>query len=218
MGYFSWIYSDTGRQMLIGKVKDSHLLVPFKFRSVYGDSILEACYGGYGRFGIYDVYELVADWNRDMIPEIIRRMNNHNWGAWDRKVDIGFLQNYYNNGPDALSKDERRWVGILMTQTDELNTSLEYPIKIVENPVMYRMAEPSRHDPNQGTCTKRRSAVENVARMTDEVYRADVVRAMSDPEVDGKPVSGRETALIRRVRRMSASERSGLYSLLQVPR
>lgn len=150
MGQFSWIYSDTGKQMVDNKKKDSFLLVPPKFYSVYGDCIVERQYDGYGHFKGHDIFELVAEWNRDMIPEIIRRMNNGTWGSWTREYDYDVFQRYYNEGPQSLPKDDRRWVGILMTQDDGFNRSLEFPIKITEKPMSYDMADPSNSDPNQG--------------------------------------------------------------------
>lgn len=74
MGQFSWIYSDTEKQVVDNKTADTYLLVPKPFQEKYGKSIYESCYDGYGRFGKYDVYALIAEWNKGMIPEIIRRI------------------------------------------------------------------------------------------------------------------------------------------------
>ena len=41
-------------------MKDVFLLVPKPFENKYGASIKESCYDGYGRFGGYDVYTLIA--------------------------------------------------------------------------------------------------------------------------------------------------------------
>lgn len=40
----------------------------FIHQEEYGKYILETCYDGYGHFGNYDVYELVALWNRKNMP------------------------------------------------------------------------------------------------------------------------------------------------------
>lgn len=70
MGMFSWLYSNTGKQMLAGVNHTSYLLVPNEFKSKHGEYLEEDFYNGYGQFGIYDVYELVADWNKAYInPE-----------------------------------------------------------------------------------------------------------------------------------------------------
>lgn len=79
MGQFSWIYSDTNKQLVDNKIADTYLLVPKPFQEKYGKAIYEGCYGGYGNFGRYDVYDLIPEWNKEMIPEIIRRIKNENW-------------------------------------------------------------------------------------------------------------------------------------------
>jgi hypothetical protein len=74
MGQFSWIYSDTHKQLIDNKEADTYLLVPKPFQKKYGKAIYESCYGGYGHFGYYDVYDLIPEWNKNMIPEIESRM------------------------------------------------------------------------------------------------------------------------------------------------
>lgn len=69
MGQFSWIYSNTGKAMKDDIVKNSYLLVPPEFQDEYGAYIKEECYDGYGNMGGYDVYALVALWNRRYIPK-----------------------------------------------------------------------------------------------------------------------------------------------------
>lgn len=73
MGQFSWLYSDTGKQMVDNKYADSYLLVPPPFQSIYGKAIHTPCYDGYGNFGPYDVYDMVAEWNRDYLSEDMLR-------------------------------------------------------------------------------------------------------------------------------------------------
>ena len=68
MGQFSWLYSDTNKQVVDNKEADAYLLVPEPYQEEYGKYILETCYDGYGHFGNYDVYELVALWNRKNMP------------------------------------------------------------------------------------------------------------------------------------------------------
>lgn len=148
MGQFSWIYSDTNRQLINGKVANTYLLVPPPFQEKYGKAIYESCYDGYGRFGKYDVYDLIPEWNKDMIPEIIRRRKN---GTWVCDSDVNNtntnLQNYYEGKPITC---ELRWLGIVMACYDEDNFALEYPIKITIREMEYKNAMPSKRDPNQG--------------------------------------------------------------------
>ena len=68
MGQFSWLYSDTNKQLVDNKEANAYLLIPEPYQEEYGKYILETCYDGYGHFGNYDVYELVALWNRKNMP------------------------------------------------------------------------------------------------------------------------------------------------------
>lgn len=152
MGQFSWLYSDTGKQMLDNRRADSYLLVPPPFQDKYGKWIKEDCYDGYGRMGVYDIYDLILEWNRDFIPEAIRRIKNGNWHCSTNELDIKELEYYYKNGEyePFRASGEKRWLGIVLACYDEDNFALEYPIKITSEPMEYDMASPSEGDPNQG--------------------------------------------------------------------
>ena len=147
MGQFSWIYSDTNKQLIDNRMADTYLLVPKPFQEKYGKAIYESCYDGYGRFGRYDVYDLIPEWNKEMIPEIIRRIKAGNWKCRTNENDITNLQNYYEGKPITC---ELRWLGIVMACYDEDNFALEYPIKITTKEMEYENVKPSESDPNQG--------------------------------------------------------------------
>lgn len=147
MGQFSWIYSDTNKQVVDDKEADTYLLVPKQFQHKYGKAIHESCYDGYGNFGGYDVYDLIAEWNRDCIPEIIRRVRNGNWHCTVSESDIQNLEAYHRGGKIDY---ELRRIGIIMACYDEDNFALEYPIKITSRPMEYEQADASRSDPDQG--------------------------------------------------------------------
>lgn len=147
MGQFSWIYSDTEKQVIDNRKADTYLLVPKAFQKEYGKAIYESCYDGYGRFGMYDVYNLIPVWNKEMIPEIIRRIKNGNWQCNVNQSDIANLQNFYDGKEIGC---ELRWLGIVMACYDEDNFALEYPIKITSKEMAYEDASPSKCDPNQG--------------------------------------------------------------------
>lgn len=147
MGQFSWIYSDTERQVIDGKKADTYLLVPKEFQHKYGKAIYEGCYDGYGRFGGYDVYDLIPEWNKDMIPEIVRRMKKGTWHCTGNETDHENLMHYYNDEPISC---ELRWLGIMMACYDDDNSALEYPIKITTKEMEYEYVSPSESDPNQG--------------------------------------------------------------------
>ncbi|MBO5551318.1 MAG: hypothetical protein J5966_05105 [Lachnospiraceae bacterium] len=69
MGQFSWLDCITGEQILDDVSRDSYVLVPEPFREKYGSTIKEGCYDGYGRFGGYDIYDLVTEWNKAYLSE-----------------------------------------------------------------------------------------------------------------------------------------------------
>lgn len=147
MGQFSWIYSDTNKQVICSRETDTFLLIPKPFQHKYGKAIYESCYEGYGEFGEHDVYDLVLEWNKDMIPEIIRRIKNGTWRCSVKEKDITNLQNYFD-GKEITC--ETRWLGIIMACYDEDNMALEYPIKITTKEMDYDDVFSSKNDPNQG--------------------------------------------------------------------
>lgn len=147
MGQFSWIYSDTEKQLVDNKPADTYLLVPKPFQDKYGKAIYESCYDGYGNFGGYDVYDLIPKWNREMIPEIIRRIKNGKWTASASDKEIESLQAYYEGKEINCPL---RYIGIIMACYDEDNAALKYPIKITTREMEYENVAPSKSDPNQG--------------------------------------------------------------------
>lgn len=147
MGKFSWIYSDTNKQVVDDKEADTYLLVPKAFQNKYGKAIYESCYEGYGEFGGHDVYDLIAEWNKDCIPEIIRRVRKGTWRCPVKEKDANNLLAYYLGEKIDC---ELRWIGIMMACYDDDNFALEYPIKITSRPMKYEEVDASKSDPNQG--------------------------------------------------------------------
>jgi len=148
MGLFSWMYSDLkNKNMKHSVLADSYLLVPKPFQEKYGKAIYTQLYDGYGHFGRYDVYSLVAEWNKDMIPEIISRIKAGTWGSYATQMDIEDLQSYYEGKPII---GELRELGIVMACDDKDNSFLRYPIKITSKEMEYEDAKPSKRDPWQG--------------------------------------------------------------------
>lgn len=130
MGQFSWLYSDTGKQMINGRYKASYLLVPEPFVNVYGNYIFEDCYDGYGHFGSHDIYDLVALWNQDHIdlatfkPYSMREPKLENYGGlWDcdkarlkrqgysdaeiQKKDMQIQRQYYEAACKRLQEEKQ---------------------------------------------------------------------------------------------------------------
>ncbi len=149
MGQFSWIYSDTGEPVYNDERADTYLLVPKEFQKKYGHAIYEPCYDGYGRFGGYDIYELIPEWNKEMIPEIIEKAKKNEWfyKYVPSEKELKELENYYLGKPIHC---ELRFLGITLACYDEDNEKLKYPIKITSVEMDYEAAEISKNDPNQG--------------------------------------------------------------------
>lgn len=146
MGQFSWMdCCDTKRQILDDVYENVYLLIPKEFG---GGHILEECYEGYGEFCGLDVYDLVAEWNRLSIPEIIRRIENGHWKCSASNEDIVMMRSFYHGAPFNCPL---RHIGIIIACYDEDNAVLEYPIKITHDQnAVYEECDPSPSDPNQG--------------------------------------------------------------------
>ena len=166
MGQFSWIACDNGKQIVNGKKKDVYVLIPEEFG---GGHYIENCYDGYGNFAGHDIFDLVADWNRNYITvENMIKPQRSNWDntedgqCWyeramrlyefecKRLIDFSsgkddeYMQENYGDG-------WKREIGINIACYDEQNAALKYPIKIAHNRVsVYEKCKPSDSDPDQG--------------------------------------------------------------------
>lgn len=169
MGQFSWMYANTNNeeQMLDNVRADSYLLVPPPFQDTYGKYIKEECYDGYGRFGRYDVYELIAEWNREHLSHhMLRDCKAKSWRKEDIEAYLYGLKrqihrverliDYENEELNDIEMTEKygfdwkRLIGIDIACYNEQNESLPYPIKITNEPLEYDDVIPSKDDPNQG--------------------------------------------------------------------
>lgn len=151
MGQFSWLDCKSQEQILDDVVRDVYLLIPKQFG---GGHLKEKCYEGYGEFAGTDVYDLLPDWNKGMIPEIIRRSENGNWICPISEEDKENLMAFYN---DQEINCKKRHLGIIMGCYDKDNFALEYPIKITHNEsAVYEDCRPSLSDPDQGWLNSRK--------------------------------------------------------------
>jgi len=156
MGQFSWLdCKNTSRQILDDVWEDVYVLVPKEFG---GGHIREEYYDGYGRFGGKDIYDLVADWNREylskhpnhFLPYAKRRIGDYSWypayadlSKTREEVLAAFGENHF--------MPEWRSIGIEIACYDEDAESLPYPIKITHDPnAVYETCSFSPSDPNQG--------------------------------------------------------------------
>lgn len=123
MGFFSLKTSDTDRS--ISNTYSNRGTFTVYLLTPFGAKIKEDDYEGYGMFGGYDVYHLLALWNcREECEEKIKTIN---------KEDI---------------TDELRNIGIDLAFSDN---PVKYPIKIVENSNLnYEDVSESKDCPSQG--------------------------------------------------------------------
>ena len=146
MGQFSWLDCITNEQVLDGVPRDVYVLVPKEFG---GGHIKETCYDGYGHFGMYDIYELVVEWNKNHFDIMFDNKDTWKCGDWVDCYREDFIR--YSKGEPIRSGVYLRDMGITLACYDEDNERLMYPIKIThdENAV-YENCRPSEGDPNQG--------------------------------------------------------------------
>lgn len=177
MGQFSWLDCITKKQIVDNRWKKVYVLVPKLFG---GGHIEEACYDGYGNFGGHDIYDLVADWNREYIakhPEHVFPSALHRkvWLEEYRKthpdykerVDVKVSDKGWYKAYADLSKSreevvrymeenhcgfpEWRSIGIDLACYDEDNSALPFPIKITyDASAFYENCGISPSDPDQG--------------------------------------------------------------------
>lgn len=155
MGQFSWLDCISGQQIVDDKKKNVYVLIPKEFG---GGHILETRYDGYGHFGGHDIFDLVADWNREYLTEDFElpysktKLKDTEWAKFyfdhsnsrkeiEEKVCANSDRNYF----------EYRYIGIALACYDEDNEALPFPIKITYDPhACYELCSVSDSDPNQG--------------------------------------------------------------------
>lgn len=73
MGCFSWLDCKTQKPVKLDRNRKVYVLVPQAFQNKFGKHIEENYYDGYGHFGGYDIYALVAYWNKEYLNENMLR-------------------------------------------------------------------------------------------------------------------------------------------------
>lgn len=161
MGQFSWMYADTNNQKALNEGEKAYVPCPD------GTVIFEECYDGYGNFDGHDIYNLVADWNRQKITVgSIRKPLREQWSPEDEDYFQSAMRRYesssrrildFSNGQsdeymeETYGEDWKRYIGIDIACYDEDNEALPFPIKICKNrPTEYDLLPASESDPNQG--------------------------------------------------------------------
>lgn len=163
MGQFSWKYTDMHNRSALKIFGKAYIPCPD------GSTIYEGCYGGYGLFGGHDIYELVADWNKEylsegnirkpdkMLLENMKEMPAHyqkimQFYQFKCKRLKDFVEGKSEEQMNELyGTDWKRNIGIDIACENEANAALKFPIKICkEKPESYEQYKASRTDPFQG--------------------------------------------------------------------
>lgn len=177
MGCFSWCTSDTKKSIPCtndaykGAPTTVYLLNPF------GPHYKENEYDGYGEFGGFDAYELVAEWNRPFLTVQNLRKPERSMYAADKEGSRYFrramekfnlqcegIKAYASGASDEYMQaiygevfgwqgnktDWKRCLGIAIACYEEQQVKLRYPIKLVETPCAYEEAGISPGCPYQG--------------------------------------------------------------------
>lgn len=159
MGFFSWMFADTGNTEALKVGKPAYLVWPD------GSVTYIHRYDGYGRFDSYEIHKLVVDWNKDFLsvdnlikPERNEYDEQKYFDSAMRRYEYGC--NRLNDFISGMSDEEmharygRDWkleIGIDISDEDEQNASLKYPIRICkEEPKDISALPASKSDPLQG--------------------------------------------------------------------
>ena len=156
MGSFSWLYANSGKPLNSGM--KAYVYTPS------GEVIEEKSYDGFGEFGGQDIYDLLADWNREFLsrhPDFLiyqshdeKQANGTYRKAAPRRIDSFFWYKHYADlslsrkeverrsfeDPDNVNKSgehipfQYRYIGIDIGCGYERNAWLPYPIKIATKP------------------------------------------------------------------------------------
>ena len=118
-------------------------------------------YSGYGGVGGHDVYDLVVDWNKTYLMDILEQRKEHVFykplkdivekyvkSGYDDMVTTEFVKKLVKDGKRAeyLISDWKRNIGIMLACEDEDNISLPFPLKVTKKRENVRYDElfPSR--------------------------------------------------------------------------
>lgn len=166
MGCFSWMFADTDNQKRLVMEKPACIICPDN------SIIVEREYEGYGVFGGQDIYDLVADWNREYLsqhPEFVVKQHGSVQGDDgkllpfpDKRVDefswyplFADLSKTPAEITEEMQKQEPYWeyrhIGIELACYDDQNAALPFPIKVCLKPYYkYEDLPASECDPDQG--------------------------------------------------------------------
>lgn len=165
MGCFTWTLANKPLVKLkSGEYSKSSILRYDGYGAIVcPDNILikEYCYEGYGKFDGKDIYELVADWNKEHLTDI-PNIPGFQALAYDPETNMRLLKLLKAFSEDnteelqtviddiaqympLIKTDWKKFIGIFIACKN--NHLLPYPIKIVDSkrPVRYDQLPPSIH-------------------------------------------------------------------------
>lgn len=159
MGCFSWKFADRNNKWRLKIGRAAYVLCPD------GTILYECDYNGYGDFAGKDIYDLVADWNREFLsqnPDFVirsasRNVSSYKWYSCYADLTLSPREIEKRLRTEGVWHDctEYRDIGIIIACDDENNAALPFPIKICsskpEGTVQYYQKLPaSEGDPYQG--------------------------------------------------------------------
>jgi hypothetical protein len=157
MACFSRLDCVTGEQIRIGSQRKIYVLFPKEYG---GGHYIAERYDGNGNYSSIKINELIADWNKHMIPEILHLVDAGEWEFSATANDKKVLQNFYEDKPleEGLTEGvfchgtDKKEVGNIMCCFDKDNARLDFPVKVTYcGDAIYEHWNPSKRDPNQGS-------------------------------------------------------------------
>lgn len=162
MGFYSFMYADTDNEKALKCGRSAYVPQPEGF----GEMIYESCYDGYGHFGMRDIYELAASWNREylskhpeyVVPSYVKegsgKISDFPWYPFYADLSLSpdeLVEKWKESEGRDSSSMEYRWIGIVLSCEDEDNRALPFPVKICSKPCSYEdVKAASKSDPLQG--------------------------------------------------------------------
>lgn len=112
MGYFTFTFANKKIVRLNSPTEDyaSSCKLPYNgcgyVQCPDGTVIAEPCYEGYGKFGGKDIYELVVDWNRDSLLDILTAKSPEACPAAKLKAMLGRTSSLYVDLAKAIQAND----------------------------------------------------------------------------------------------------------------
>lgn len=176
MGSFSWLFADKENKKPLEIGMTGYLICPNNKAVKTPDG----GYDGYGCFGEHekeeiDVYEAVANWNREILSkqpdrkipqhgrvfneqtqsyedEAPRALSSYAWWKYYSDLELMPSEISARMRADGYKFFDYRYIGIALSCYDDQNAALPYPIKIASTGfgMLYEQLPPSKLDPDQG--------------------------------------------------------------------